>query len=635
MTRVTSSLLATVLALAACGDDPAVAYFKVPSAAANEDFYDLPWPNNYWRKADGTLDLSQFPTNAVIANTVREIAQRDLDGFGKNAVMFVRFSGALDDTSLPSPEASVTDAASVYVVDVDAMSPDKGKKTPVVVTFHEEGTQTMGGNRLAIRPFPGFPLRDGTTYALVVTKRVHDSNGNTIQRDGDFSSLITSTGGSEAISVIRTTYEPLLSWLDEAGGDERGDVIAASVFTTQHATKFGPALRKGVYGAPAPVATDLMKGPAGTAFTLFSGKYEQPNFQAGLPAYISSGGEITIGSDGAAVVTRMEPMRFALSVPTGAVPTNGFPICIYQHGTGGDWVSFLGDGTAERLAAQGIAVISTDQVLHGPRGAGTDPSIAFFNFNNPVAGRDNPLQGAADAWAMQRLVAGLTIPASLDGARDITFNMDKLFFFGHSQGGLTGPAYIAFEPTLKGAVLSGTGGTFYLSTLTKTEPVNFPDLIATLIRDEPVNEDNPTLGLAQMAVERSDGVNYAPLMVREPPLGDNGMPLAPKNIFQTEGFTDHYSPNAVIEAFAVALGGDIVELPDQKELEGVTLRERGIMKPPFKNNVAGVTVALGQYKQAGTSDGHFVVFDVGSARKQSSQFLGTLAATGQATVVSP
>ena len=67
----------------------------------------------------------------------------------------------------------------------------------------------------------------------------------------------------------------------------------------------------------------------------------------------------------------------------------------------------------------------------------------------------------------------------------------------------------------------------------------------------------------------------------------------------------------------------------------MTLRGRTIKAPPFTNNVGSVTVALGQYKQAGTSDGHFVVFDVGSARKQSSQFLGSLASTGQATVVSP
>ena len=631
--RVCLGFLAIGIALGAC-DDPTTAYFKVPSAAPNEDFYELPWPNNYWRRADGTLDLSQFPTNAVIANTVREIAQRDLDGFGKNAVMFVRFSGELDPTSLPSAAGSVTDTSSVYVIDVDAMSPERGKKSPVVATFHPEKTQTMGGNRLAIRPFPGFPLRDGTTYALVVTDRVNDANGNAVIRDGDFTTLM-GTAATGAIADLRTQYEPLLSWLDEAGGDERDDVIAASVFTTQNATKFGPALRKGVFNAPAPVATNLMVGTAGTAYTSFTGEYEQPNFQAGLPAYISSGGEITIGADGAAVLSRMETMRFAVTVPPGAVPQGGFPICIYQHGTGGSWTSFINDGTAERLAAQGIAVIATDQVLHGPRNPNTDPAIAFFNFNNPIAGRDNPLQGAADAWAMQRLLETLTIPASLEGSRTITFDLNKLYFFGHSQGGLTGPAYLAFEPAVKGAVLSGTGGVFYLSTLTKTEPVNFPDLIGTLIRDEPVDEDNPTLGLAQMAVERSDGVNYAPLMVREPPLGENGQPLAPKNIFQTEGFTDHYSPNAVIEAFAVALGGDIVQLPDQKELEGVTLRGRAIKATPITNNMGSVTAALGQYKQAGASDGHFVVFDVGSARRQTSQFLGTLAATGQATVVSP
>ncbi|HSD89802.1 MAG TPA: hypothetical protein VLB44_19860, partial [Kofleriaceae bacterium] len=212
---------------------------------------------------------------------------------------------------------------------------------------------------------------------------------------------------------------------------------------------------------------------------------------------------------------------------------------------------------------------------------------------------------------------------------------DRIYFFGHSQGGLTGPAYIAFEPALKGAVLSGTGGTFYLSLLTKTEPVNFPDLVSTLIRDEPVDEDNPTIALAQMAVERSDGVNYAPFMVREPQVGPDGTKMAPKNIFQTEGFTDHYSPNAVIEAFATAIGGDLVQLPDQKALDGLTLRGRTVMAPPFSNNLDAKTVVLAQYKQAGTSDGHFVVFDVGSAKKESSQFLGTLAATGQATVVSP
>lgn len=614
-----------LLLLAACGSDPTTAYFKI---SARTEFYELPFPNDYWRKPDGRLDLSEFPTNSVIAMTVKTIAERDLDGFGKNSAIFARFSGPLDETTLPDPAASVGDNASVYLVNLDTISPDRGQKTPVIVKFHPEKTQTMGDNRLAIRPYPGFPLDDHTAYALVITNRVHGAEGEPIARDADFSALIANGGDERA----RINYLRLFDWLDEPGGDERDDVVSATVFTTQQATMFGPAIRAAVFQTAAPTATDIMQTQMGAAYTTFTGKYIAPNFQAGEPPYLSTGGEITIGPDGAAIVRRMEPMRFAITIPPGATPTTGWPICIYQHGTGGDWTSFIDDGTAAQLAAQGIATISTDQVLHGPRNPSGNPEVAFFNLNNPVAGRDNPLQGAADAWSQHRLAIGLGRAAPLldSNARTITFDPKRVYFFGHSQGGLTGPAYLAFDPDVKGAVLSGTGGVFYLSLLTKTEPVNFPDLVSTLIRDEPVDEDNPTLALAQMALERSDGVNYAPLMVRKPPMG-----VPPKNIFQTEGFTDQYSPNAVIEAFAVAIGGDLVQLPDTKELEGITLRGRTIKPAPIVSNVGDVTAALGQYKAPGTRDGHFVVFDVSAAKKQTSQFLGTLAATGKATVVSP
>jgi hypothetical protein len=151
-----------------------------------------------------------------------------------------------------------------------------------------------------------------------------------------------------------------------------------------------------------------------------------------------------------------------------------------------------------------------------------------------------------------------------------------------------------------------------------------------------MDEDNPSIALTQMWIERADGANYARFMARDPQLAPDGITrLAPRNIFQTEGFTDSYAPNPSIEAFATSLGADEVMLPDEKDLPGLTLRGRGVKPPPFTNNENGVTVALGQYKQLAGSNGHFVVFDIASAKKQSSQFLGTLARTGQATVVAP
>ena len=619
--------------LIGCAED-VTAYFHIPTDVPAEDFYLTPYPNDLWRHEDGSLDLSRFPTNSVIADTVRGVAERELDGFGKNAAMFARFSGALDQASLPTPAQSMEPGASVYLIDVDPESPTRGKRWPIIATFRADGSQTIGPNRLSVRPYPGFPLTDGTTYAFVMTTRMQSADGGDVLPDIDWGLAAASGETSMAhVARARAVYAPLMTWLDEPGDDDRGDVVSASVFTTQNATKVMPAIRKAVFSTPAPIARDIMPTQMGSSFNVFIGNYDAPNLQSGDAPYITSGGEVTIGPDGAAIVHRMEPMRFAVSVPNIPVPASGLPICIYQHGTTGDWASFIMDGTAERLAAEGIAVISTDQVLHGPRNPDTDPSLAFFNFNNPVAARDNPLQGAADAWSQMRLALGLSFDDGM--SRIIKFDPDRVFFFGHSQGGLTGPGFVAYEPALKGAVLSGTGGVFYLSLLNKTEPVSFRDLIQTLIRDEPVDEDNPTLALAQMAVERSDTINYAGFMARDPQTAPDGTPLAPRNIFHTEGFVDHYTPIPAIEAFATALGGDLIMLPDAVQLEGLTLRGRSIKPAPLVGNLNGATVATAQYKAAGGNDGHFVVFDIGAARTQTSKFLGTLAATGQATVVSP
>jgi hypothetical protein len=503
--------------------------------------------------------------------------------------------------------------ASVYLVNAST-----GERVPIIAHFRADRTNTIGPNRLAVRPVPGFGLDEGTTYALVVTNRVHDAAGAPIEATSEFRTTLASA----------EWYAPLRAYLDQPGDDERKDVVSAAVFTTQHATDVGLAIRKGVFGTTAPVAAGITAGNAAPQYSVFTGTYTAPNFQTGDVPYSSSGGEIQVGSDGVAIVQRIEPMRFAVTLPPGPVPANGFPICIYAHGTGGDYESFIEDGTGLRLAQQGIATISTDQVLHGPRNPGGDPEVAFFNFSNPYAGRDNALQGAADAWSQMRLALGMSFD---DGTgRTVTFDPANVFFFGHSQGGLTGPAFIAFEPSLKGAVLSGTGGILYLSLLYKTAPVSFPELISSITRDNPTDEDNPTLALAQMWIERADGANYAKLMVRHPPAG-NG----PKNIFQTEGYTDTYAPNPSIEAFATAVGGDIVQTANAMPIQGLTLRGRAVVAPPIMNNVDGVTAVLAQYNQQPGSDGHFVVFDIPAAQTQSSQFLGTLARTGTATVVAP
>jgi len=270
--------------------------------------------------------------------------------------VYARFDGALDPASLPDPAGSVAAGASVYLVDVDPDSPAKGTRVPLEVRFRAEPTRTIKANQIVARTYPGFGLADGTTYALVVTSRVRAASGDLAPADA-FRDLLADAGDPAA----RAAYAPLLAYLDEPGDDERADVITAAVFTTQHATALVPAMRAAIFATPAPTATGVVNKGATATFTTFEGAYMAPNFQTGTVPYRNPpDGRIVVGADGNAVVQRMEPMRFALTVPPGATPAGGWPLAIYAHGTGGDYRSFIDDGTVVALANEGVATISTD-----------------------------------------------------------------------------------------------------------------------------------------------------------------------------------------------------------------------------------------------------------------------------------
>ena len=83
--------------------------------------------------------------------------------------------------------------------------------------------------------------------------------------------------------------------------------------------------------------------------------------------------------------------------------------------TGGSFRSHATDGSGDRMAKQGIAMLGIDQVGHGTRrGTSTEsPDDIFFNFTNPPAAEGNVLQGAADQLTLVRfLKAGVSVDKS-------------------------------------------------------------------------------------------------------------------------------------------------------------------------------------------------------------------------------
>jgi hypothetical protein len=280
-----------------------------------------------------------------------------------------------------------------------------------------------------------------------------------------------------------------------------------------------------------------------------------------------------------------------------------------------------------------------DQIFHGKRPGAPDDSsqveLLFFNFQNVIAGRTNARQAAIDEVQRARLFteAHAVVPASVSVTdTEIRFDPTKLMFFGHSQGGLNGPLFLAADPAARGAVLSGSSSILSITLLEKTQP---SPSVAALVRsvflalkEEEAGELNvfhPAISLAQSLVDVADPIHYARFTVVEPRAG-----LASKSVYMTEGVNpdgtgDSYSPPHGIEAQAIAMGLPL-QLPAQRAIaesafggpQPVTIPLGGLA-----GNVAGGAASgvLAQWPVAVGSDGHFVVFDVPAATGQASAFL--------------
>jgi len=182
---------------------------------------------------------------------------------------------------------------------------------------------------------------------------------------------------------------------------------------------------------------------------------------------------------------------------------------------------------------------------------------------------------------------------------------------------------------IKAAVLSGAGGLLYLSMLHKTQPIDIAGIVRVFLRDDPLDEFNPILALLQMYMDRADSVSYGPLLAARP--SDGGRPL---NVFLAEGLIDRYTPVPSIEALATSMQVDPV-WPVHRDVVGLALAGRPIRYPPVSDNRGEATAVLLQYPESDDSDGHFVLFDVEEARRQSIQFLSSLNYYGTATVYPP
>ena len=594
---------------------------------AGLQFFDTPWPSDRRRDADGTLVLDSFPDPAdaqlLDAYVARGEAQR---GFGTNSPVYVQLDGPLDPLNMPLPDEAVSEeGASVYLVDVDPDSAHWGERFPIIWEQNAYvGSAYQPEHLLAVAPMHGYPLRPDTKYALILTTQV-------VARHEGWAERLEPTHPEHDADLLRSLF-----FLDL----HPNDVAIATTFTTLDPLAELTALADFVQRSLPPAALDvepIEHLEDFRTYTAWRGRYPSPVFTTGEPPYQTQGGAFAFNEAGEPQVVRWDDMRLAVCAPRTEAPEGGWPVVIYQHGTGGDYRGFCDSDRAlevmNRLGAVGLLGLGIDQTLHGSRpGAEIAGDLSHFNLVNPDSGVTNFRQGAIDLIYLARSLAARPHTFRSPDGQSFRTDPSRVLFMGHSQGGLTGALaapYIGND--VQAMVLSGTGAVLAITVVERKDPFDFETLVRGLVRldaEEPFTPLHPISGLIQTLVEPTDPANYAPFWFSQRGAWRGHTPVP---ILLTSGTADVATPYRTAIALAAAGRVPFVGVP-ATDAWAVRLRTGPANPLPQYDNAvdfAGTELTAGFHQW--WDEGHGVVFQEREASDVVVEFLRT-AADGAPTV---
>ncbi len=617
-------------------ESPFRVYFEVPRpGAAPVDFFRLPFPSDARVSAAGELDMDDFPRpgpsflGVDIVDLYVDALVEDFAGFSSVAMVTFRLSDRLDFDSIGPG------APNLHYIDVTPSTPEYASDRARSYSYTTGHGLFVCQHNLVVANSPHQPLLADHTYAVYLTTNIRSDASEAPTQDGDFLAMLATNRptGDEALGNAWDKHQYFRDYLADQS-IAPATIAGAAVFTVQDATAPVEALAAAVETTPLPLLKDLtvcdsdvaspcddgdvrVCGAANADFYEVHGRYSVPIYQQGTSPYATpaEGGKIEFVGGVPQLVDTVD-VCMVMTIPKTSKPASGWPLVIYGHGTSGSFKGAVNNGVAAALAtsSQPMAMFSFDGVVHGERRNDhpRDEDSLMFNLINPAAARDNGLQGAVDVVQAFRLADVTSF--NVTGVGDIDFDAANVYLFGHSQGSNVGVPAAAVSSRPRGAIFSGAGAHLTHGILNKSSPVDAQTGLEFLLGEE-ITASHPVMTIWQTYFDRSDTVNFAPLMLERPPAG-----VVPKHVFMTWGLDDTYSPRKTLNIMALALGVPVAT-PVVEAIDGASQASRPITVNKATPDGAR-TAACFQYQPSGY-DGHFVATRNSYAITDWSAFLAS------------
>ncbi len=667
VTRLQALLLAGLLGACAAGDDSTSEdtrclvslqpLLTTPDAAAESAALASPFPSDiYTVEADTPTGLrNATPRQGLLM----EPSVNNGDGWAPHGPIRVEFNVEVDVESLPQTVTASTEAdASLQLVALDTL-----KRVPFRIK-HGQGVEPT---RVYLVPFT--PLREETTYAIVVQKGIRPSTGgNCTSASPTFASVLAGDDAgipAHAAASIRESVTRLTG--DKENGIQRSRLLLVAPYTTQSITRGLFERRAQVTASPIdPYGIEVFPAlvTGGEFNPVLKARFPSlpSGLQFGVHAKLDNVAYVVLGNFDATDYQKndkwssapqgTESLEFLLALPkldaveepyrSALGSPARFPLVVFGHGLTACKETLL--GVANTFARYGLAVGGIDVIEHGTRitdpfdscGSGISEGMRFIRFADVEIARDNFRQTVLDEIQFVHMLASLPERDFLESLGTVTestgrLKLDEIGYIGQSLGGILGTLLTTVEPRITASVLNVPGGGLTDFAVLADENAYSPLDLA--FPDGLLFESMAGL---QAVLGPADPLYYAPYATGLTP--PTFAEQRPKNVLVQQGMEDGIVPNYLTENLGRALGAVQIE-PVARAIEG-----RPSVTPPWRGE-GEVTVAHQQYVMpepnmfAGKNwDPHYLLIlghepIVQAAQHQAARFLWTGIVEGKAEVI--
>ncbi len=474
-------MVLTLMLLAACaqdGDDSggtAVA----PRAYSDcdpisYDYCSLPYPSSFYEREDSTtptgvrvhLGATTLPADRH-GNQPDPWAWNELDGFSPMGPILVHLPDMVLDGIPSHDDIDASLAADAKIVLLDA---DTGAVMPYWAELDVSGLVEPGRNFLMIRP--AIPLLNSHRY-IVAVRGVVDGAGAVVAASEGFAALRDDTPTDNwDIEGRRPLYDTIFGSL-EAAGWTRSDI--------QVAWDFHVGSVEGITGRMVSMRDDMYArvGKAGPAYTITSVEdewdadiYRRVKGTMSVPNYMEndeSGSVLTRDDAFMPMYNGQTEVEFEILIPRTAFENpRPLPTVEYGHGLLGSHDEVEGGYLRSMANREGFILYAVDWKGMAEDDYDSVVLMIALGLDRFAIIPERSLQGFVEFAAATRMMNGaigsdpaLTV-GEVDGAPVSGIDVTQSYYYGNSQGGIYGGAYLTYQPEIQRGVLGVPGGPYSL-----------------------------------------------------------------------------------------------------------------------------------------------------------------------------